>query len=91
MSSNPSKVEVPKHVLLLNLLNFCVMLEDVSGHPLDCHPKSSLFPSQRNPQSSSIKQLEQIIHRLVQTTKRDGEGLIFHVTSQSAHIWRVSD
>ena len=85
MSYNPSKVEVPKHVLLLNLLNFCVMLEDVSGHPLDCHP------SQRNPQSSSIKQLEQIIHRLVQTTKRDGEGLIFHVTSQSAHIWRVSD
>ena len=27
MSYNPSKVEVPKHVLLLNLLNFCVMLE----------------------------------------------------------------
>ena len=34
-------------------------------------------PSQRNPQSSSIKQLKQIVHELAETTERDGDG---HVT-----------
>ena len=51
--------------------------------------KSDPSPSQRNPQSSSIKLLKQIIHRLVKETERDREGLIFRVTLQSAHIWQI--
>ena len=47
----------------------------IQSHPSHC-------PSQRDPQSGSINQLEQIIHRLVLTTERGGGGLSFmcHVT-----------
>lgn len=30
-----------------------------------------------------------IIHRLVETTERDEEGLVFHIMLQSAHIWPI--
>lgn len=47
-------------------------------------------PSKRkNPQSSSIKQLEQTVHRFIQATKRDREALIYYVMLQPAHIWPV--
>ena len=42
--------------------------------------------TQRNPQSSGIKQPKQIFHGLESTTKRSEEGLITHVTLQSAHV-----
>ena len=43
-----------------------------------------MLASQRNPQSSSIKQHQHI--RLVKETRRDEEDLIFHVTLQSTHM-----
>lgn len=43
-------------------------------------------PSQRNPRSRGVKQLQQVIHKLEQATERHREGLIFHVTLLSAHI-----
>ena len=42
--------------------------------------------SQRNYQSGNIKQLNQITHRLVQATERDGEDLIIYVPLKSVHI-----
>ena len=56
-------------------------------NPLDCCGKSSLSPSQRNPQSSIVTQLKQIIRRFVEAAERDVEGLTVHVTLQSAHMW----
>lgn len=37
----------------------------------------SLSQKKKRPQSSSIKQLEQIVQRLVQATERDGEVSLF--------------
>lgn len=49
----------------------------MQSHPFHC-------PTQRNPQSGSIKTY--FIHRLILTTERGREGLSFRVTSQLAHI-----
>ena len=35
--------------------------------------------------SIPLKQLQQIIHRLVKATEKDGQGLILHVALQSVH------
>lgn len=48
-------------------LLFCAgrwLLVCVSGLSLDCGRKSNMTPSQVNPQSNSIKRLNQIVHRL---------------------------
>ena len=43
---------------------------DIKSHPLDCRAKSDLRPSQRNPQSRSIKRLKQILRRLYTGNRR---------------------
>lgn len=53
--------------------------------------KSDPSPAPRNPQSSSIKQLKEIVHRLIQATERDREGLFFLVTVKSAYIWPINE
>ena len=40
--------------------------------------------------SCCIKQLQRNVHRIEQTTEREGEGLSFQVTLQSAHIYPVT-
>lgn len=61
-------------------------LENVPEVPILWTLQKNLSPSRRNPQSCSIIRLQQLIHRLAQATERDEDGVIFHVTLQSAHI-----
>lgn len=54
-----------------------------------CIQSHHLDSFHRHPQSCSIKQLQHIIYRLVKTTERDRECLIFLFMIQSAHICPV--
>lgn len=48
----------------------------------DVHEEiSDTSPSHRNPPSSSIKLLEQVVHRLVEATERGREGLWSHLAN----------
>lgn len=49
------------------------------SHHRDWRGKSNPRHSQGNPQSSSIKQLKQMVRQLVTATESDGEGLTFPV------------
>lgn len=42
-------------------------------------------PSQRNPQSSSVERLQQILYGLVYATERDEEGLIYMANKKMTH------
>ena len=59
----------------------------IRQHLLDYCRKSKSSPSQRNPQSSSIKEINQIVHRLVLHNQERQRGLIFHIMLQSPHVW----
>lgn len=54
----------------------------VEGNPTQVLHKEIFSPS-------SIKQLKQIDRTLFRQPRETLEGLVFHVTLQSAHVWRI--